>query len=61
LHADLLNFARAREPTFTDGVKMSGLNNIVLRSERLTLRSFTEHDAGESFAFATLTLTRFMA
>jgi RimJ/RimL family protein N-acetyltransferase len=40
---------------------LSSLQNIVLISERLTLRSFAEHDAGESFAFATPTLTRFMA
>jgi RimJ/RimL family protein N-acetyltransferase len=64
----LLNFARKGEPTFlrtaTDGMRMSpdtGLQNIVLISERLTLQSFSEHDAGESFAFATPTLTRFMA
>src|SRR6516225_5683350 len=39
----------------------TNLQNIMLKSERLTLRSFTEHDAGESFAFATPKLTRFMA
>jgi RimJ/RimL family protein N-acetyltransferase len=65
---DLLNFPRACESTFlrtaTDGMRMSpdtNLQNIVLISERLTLGSLTEHDAGESFAFATPTLTRFMA
>ena len=36
------------------------LQNIVLISARLILRSFTEHDAGESFACATPTLTRFL-
>ena len=40
---------------------VADLRNVALTSARLTLRSFTAADAGEAFACANPTVTRFMA